>query len=118
MAKFAKLSLTSKVIRIGVINDDLLIDHNGNPLEQLGIDFLSKLYSYPFWVQTSDSMRKNEASKGFKYDEDRDAFIPPKPHASWTLNEDTCQWDSPIAHPDDGKFYTWNEETISWEEIQ
>jgi len=62
--------------------------------------------------------RKNYAGKGFKYDEDRDAFIPPKPYASWTLNESTCQWDSPTPYPDDGKEYKWNESTLSWEEIQ
>ena len=61
--------------------------------------------------------RKNYAGIGYTYDEVRDAFIPPKPFASWTLNEDTCQWEAPTAHPDDGKRYSWNEDTTSWDEI-
>ena len=80
------------------------------------------------WVQTSYNtyggvhsegntpLRKNYAGIGFNYDSVRDAFIPPQPYASWTLNEDTCQWDSPIAYPDDGKRYTWDEPTTSWVE--
>lgn len=59
--------------------------------------------------------RKNYAGIGFTYDESRDAFIPPQPYPSWTLNEDTCNWDSPIAYPSDGGLYIWNEETLSWE---
>ena len=60
--------------------------------------------------------RKNYAGKGFTYDETKDAFIPPKPFSSWTLNETTCLWDAPVAYPDDGKRYIWNEEKTSWEE--
>ena len=59
--------------------------------------------------------RKNYGAKGYKYDDTRDAFISPKPFASWTLNETTCQWDSPIAHPNDGQKYNWNEETQQWD---
>ena len=77
------------------------------------------------WIQTSYNthggvhsnngtpLRKNYASIGFTYDRIRDAFIPPKPYASWTLNEDTCLWDAPTAMPTDGR-YTWDESTISW----
>ena len=61
--------------------------------------------------------RKNYAGKGFTYDETKDAFIPPKPFSSWTLNETTCLWDAPVAYPDDGKRYIWNEETTSWDEV-
>lgn len=60
--------------------------------------------------------RKNYAGKGFTYDETKDAFIPPKPFSSWTLNETTCLWDAPVDYPDDGKRYIWNEEKTSWEE--
>ena len=59
--------------------------------------------------------RKNFAGIGFTYDQTRDAFIPPKPFNSWTLNEDTCQWEAPVAYPDDGKTYEWNEETTTWD---
>lgn len=60
--------------------------------------------------------RKNYAGIGFTYDAQRDAFIPPKPYASWILNEQTCRWDSPIPHPDDGKPYVWDENSVSWVE--
>ena len=58
--------------------------------------------------------RKNYAGKGFTYDRERDAFIPPKPYDSWVLNEDTCLYDPPVPYPDDGNDYTWDEETTSW----
>jgi len=80
------------------------------------------------WVQTSYNthggvhsegntpLRKNFAGIGFTYDATRDAFIPPQPYASWTLNEDTCQWESPVPYPTDDKRYNWNEDTTSWVE--
>ena len=63
------------------------------------------------------NIRKNYAGIGYTYDKDRDAFISPKPYASWVLNETTCRWDAPVAMPTDDKLYTWNEETINWVEI-
>jgi hypothetical protein len=66
----------------------------------------------------NNNYRKNYAGIGFTYDEYRDAFIPPKPFDSWLLNEDTCLWNAPVAYPTDGKLYTWNEDTISWVEIE
>jgi hypothetical protein len=64
------------------------------------------------------ALRKNYAGIGFTYDKDKDAFIPPKPFNSWTLNEDTCLWEAPVAYPDDGQDYTWNEETKSWNLVE
>ena len=61
--------------------------------------------------------RKNYAGIGYTYDEARDAFIPPKPFASWLLNEDTCLWESPVPYPTDGKFYTWDEDNQTWSEV-
>ena len=61
------------------------------------------------------ALRKNYAGIGFTYDAGKDAFIPPQPYASWTLNDDTCLWESPVAYPDDGQMYTWNEDTTSWD---
>ena len=61
--------------------------------------------------------RKNYAGVGYTYDESRDAFIPQKPFDSWTLNEDSCLWEAPVAMPDDGQMYTWNEETTTWDLI-
>jgi len=81
------------------------------------------------WVQTSYNthggvhklggtpLRKNYAGIGYTYDEQRDAFIPPRPYQSWNLNEDTCLWESPIPYPNDNKPYLWNETTGSWEEV-
>ena len=63
------------------------------------------------------ALRKNYAGIGFTYDAGRDAFIPPQPWASWTLNDDTCLWESPVAYPDDGQRYEWNEDTTSWDLI-
>ena len=63
------------------------------------------------------ALRKNYAGKGYTYDETRDAFIAPKPFSSWVLNEDTCQWNAPTPHPDDGKEYRWNEDIGNWVKI-
>ena len=63
-------------------------------------------------------LRKNYAGIGYTYDAGRDAFIPPKPYASWVLNETTCLWDAPVACPDDGKRYSWDEATTSWVEVE
>jgi hypothetical protein len=63
-------------------------------------------------------LRKNYAGIGYTYDAGRDAFIPQKPYASWLLNETTCLWDAPVAYPDDGKRYSWDEATTSWVEVE
>jgi hypothetical protein len=63
------------------------------------------------------NIRKNYAGIGYTYDKTRDAFIAPKPYNSWILNEDTCRWEAPVAMPQDGNFYKWNEETLTWIEI-
>ena len=80
------------------------------------------------WVQTSYNthggvhsnggtpLRKNYAGVGYSYDEQRDAFIPPKPYPSWLLNEDTCLWDAPTPMPVDDKRYSWDESTLTWVE--
>src|SRR6056300_843927 len=69
------------------------------------------------WLETKmdGSIRKNYAGIGFSYDSTRDAFIPQKLYSSWILNEDTCQWEAPVAYPDDGNEYNWNEETQAWD---
>jgi hypothetical protein len=64
------------------------------------------------------NIRKNYAGIGMTYDPMRDAFIAPQPYPSWVLNEDTCGWEAPVAYPTDGKFYTWDEATLSWVEVQ
>jgi len=64
-----------------------------------------------------EPLRKNYAGVGFSYDSQLDAFIPPKPFESWLLNEETCLWEAPVAYPEDGEMYTWNEETTSWDVV-
>jgi hypothetical protein len=63
------------------------------------------------------ALRKNYAGIGFTYNYEKDAFIPPQPYMSWTLNEDTCLWEAPVAYPDDGKMYIWNESITNWTEV-
>lgn len=63
------------------------------------------------------AFRKNYPGVGWSYDADRDAFIPPQPYASWTLNEDSCLWEAPVVMPDDGKLYAWDEEAGEWQEV-
>jgi hypothetical protein len=65
----------------------------------------------------SKALRKNYAGIGYSYDATRDAFIPPKPYASWLLNDDTCLWEAPAPYPNDGGRYTWNESTQTWDAV-
>ena len=120
MAYFAKIGLNNKVIEVQSIANEVLHDSNGVEQEVNGIDFLTKLTGWSIWVQTSynNNFRKNHAGKGYTYDEDRDAFIPPKTYASWILNEDTCLWEAPVAYPTDGQVYSWNEENQTWDLIE
>ena len=117
---FAKLGLNNKVTLVTVIDESILKDAEENEHESLGVAFLEELTGWSFWTQTwkNGSQRKHFAGKGFTYNEDLDAFILPKPYTSWSLNETTCLWEAPIALPDDGKKYIWNEATTSWVEIE
>ena len=127
MASFAKIGLNNKVIEVQSVVNEVLHDSNGIEQESIGIDFLTKLTGWAIWKQTSYNthkgvhdkggipFRKNHAGIGYTYDEDRDAFIAPKPFNSWILNESTCIWESPVAYPTDGKRYSWNETTKNWD---
>ena len=127
MASFAKIGLNGKVIAVHSVVNEVLHDANGVEQEVNGIDFLTKLHGWAIWVQTSFNtnggvhdkggtpLRKNHAGIGYTYDEERDAFIPKKPYSSWLLNEESCQWESPIPYPQDGNKYTWNETIKNWE---
>ena len=126
MATFAKIGLNNKVIEVHSVHNNELKDSNGVEQEVNGIDFLTKLTNYPVWKQTSynNNIRKNHAGIGYTYDEDRDAFISPKPFNSWILNETTCLWKAPVAMPeltqeqiDDKSYYSWNETTTTWDLI-
>ena len=105
MSHFAKIDNNNIVEQVIVAEQDFI--NSG----AVGDSFL--------WVQTSynGNFRKNYAATGFTYDKTRDAFIPPKQYESWTLNETTCQWEAPVAYPDDGNQYTWNETTQTWDEV-
>tara|TARA_Y100001937_G_C7009868_1_gene280457 strand:- start:32 stop:400 length:369 start_codon:yes stop_codon:yes gene_type:complete len=119
MAHFAKIGMNGKVIEVFKVNNQVILDADGNESEINGIDFLTKLTGWSIWKQTSynSNFRKNYAGLGMTYDEDRDAFIPKKPFNSWTLNETTCLWEAPVARPDDNQSYSWNEESQQWEVI-
>jgi hypothetical protein len=126
MAHFAKIGLNNRVIDVVAVHDNELKDSDGNEVEKIGVTFLTLLTGWSLWVQTSINtlagqhsegktpLRKNYAGIGFTYDQDRDAFIPPKPYPSFTLNEDTCRWGSPIPYPTTGGPYLWDEATLSW----
>lgn len=98
MSHFAEIDKKGVVLRVIVAEQDF-------------IDSLPGKY-----VQTSynATIRKNFAGTGFTYDKTRDAFIPPQPFPSWTLNEATCRWDAPVAMPDDGGYHEWDEENGVW----
>jgi hypothetical protein len=117
MAHFAKIGLNGKVLQVQVVKNEVLHDSNGVEQENIGIDFLTQSTGWAVWKQTSynGNIRKNFAGVGMTYDEDRDAFIPPKPFNSWTLNETTCRWDPPVVKPDDGQNYIWNETNQTWD---
>ncbi len=137
MASFAKLDNNNIVLKVESVVNDVLKDSDGIEQESIGIQFLRTLYNEPdaVWKQTSYNthknvhrlggtpFRKNHASIGFTYDQNRDAFIPHKPKwPSWILNEQTCYWEAPIPMPeltqeqkDNGYHYIWNELTLSWD---
>ena len=134
MAHFAKLGINSKVIGVEVVADADCKNADNNEDEQVGIQFLENIHGWPLWKQTSYNtqanvhslggtpFRKNYAGIGYTYDEDRDAFIPPKPYASWVVNETTCIWEAPVAYPsvttygDPAKPYeiSWDETNLRW----
>jgi hypothetical protein len=116
MAHFAELGENNVVLRVIVVDNKDTSDTSGNEVEEIGANFCRNLLGGT-WKQTSynANFRKNYAGIGFTYDSGRDAFVPPKPFNSWTLNEDTCRWDPPVAYPNDGQLYTWNEETTAWD---
>ena len=130
MASFAKIE-NNIVISVHSVVNEVLKDSNGIEQENIGIEFLRTLYNEPnaIWKQTSynthggvhrlggNPFRKNHAGIGYVYDSQRDAFIGNKPYNSWILNENTCQWDAPVARPNDGNMYKWNEEILNWELI-
>jgi len=118
MAHFAQLNEENLVTQVIVVANQDTADQDGVENEAIGIEFCTNLLGGT-WKQTSynGNIRKNYAGVGYKYDATLDAFIPPQPFASWTLNEETAQWEAPTPYPEDEKRYTWDEETTSWVEV-
>jgi hypothetical protein len=121
MAHFAELDNSNKVIRVVVIANDDCLDNRGQESEDVGISFCKSLFGEDGnWKQTSynRNFRVHYAGPGFTYNEKLDAFIPPQPFASWTLNEERCSWDPPVPYPtveDPTKeSYLWNESLQEW----
>jgi hypothetical protein len=155
MAHFVKLNSDNIVLAISTVDNDILLDENGIEQESKGVSFLQEIHGWLDWKQTSyntskgkyyvdgilgedqtKAFRKNYAGIGFKYDSVRDAFIPPQPYASWTLNETTCHWEAPVTYPSivedylvdwdeinqrwtatdiDNNNFIWNSTTLSWD---
>lgn len=116
MSHFAEIDNNGIVLRV-IVAEQAFINsgHVGNPHS---------------WIQTSYNthggkhmlngvpLRKNYAGIGYTYDADRDAFIPPRPYSSWILDETTCLWTAPVPKPNDDSDYKWDEQTVSWQQIQ
>jgi hypothetical protein len=118
MAHFAQLNEENLVTQVIVVANQDTADQDGVENEAIGIEFCTNLLGGR-WVQTSynANIRKNYAGIGYKYDATLDAFIPPQPFESWTLNEETAQWEAPTPYPTDDKRYTWDEATTAWVEV-
>jgi hypothetical protein len=120
MAHFARIDRNNVVKSVHVVDNEHLINEQGEEEEDFGIVYLNKIHGVGFtWVQISynSNFRKQYASIGYTYDKVNDVFISLKPFPSWILDA-SFDWQSPTAYPDDGKFYTWNEDTQAWNEIE
>lgn len=119
MAHFAQIDENNIVTRVIVVDQDFIDKgHLGDPSKWIQTSYNThggKHYNPETQEEDSGTpLRKNFAGKGYAYDSDRDAFIPPTPFPSWTLNENTCNWESPVSYPTDDKFYDWDEENQQW----
>ena len=117
MAHFAKIE-DGVVTQVVVVDNKDTSDAAGVEKEYIGAAFLERLLGGT-WKQTSynGNFRKNYAGIGYTFDADLDAFVPPKPFNSWILNTDLAQWEAPVAMPDDGNLYSWDEASTSWQLI-
>ena len=120
MAHFAKLDSDNIVTKVITLSNEVLLDEYGNENEQIGKDFIEAILGPGTWVQTSynGNIRKNYAGVGYKYDSTRDAFIPPKLHDSWSLDELSCLWTPPVDYPSDGNVYRWDEDDQEWIQVR
>ena len=124
MAHFVELDNNNTVIRGVVVNNQVILNEQGQESEELGIAFCRSLYGQDTnWKQTSynGNFRKHYAGFEYTYNEELDAFIPPKPFPSFTLNEETCLWEAPVPMPTEkpeNSYYQWNEEKLNWDLIE
>jgi hypothetical protein len=125
MAHFAEIDSNNVVLRVIVVDNKDTSTPDGTEVESIGVAFCQRLFGGN-WVKTSynGNIRKNYAGIGYTYNAGLDAFVPPKPFASWVLNNDTALWDAPTPMPSDvgtgepPKRYTWDEATTSWVEAE
>ena len=123
MAHFAEIDSNNVVLRVIVVDNKDTSTPDGTEVESIGVAFCQRLFGGN-WLKTSynGNIRKNYAGIGYTYNAGLDAFVPPKPFASWILNNDTALWDAPTSMPSDAgtgeppKRYTWDEATTSWVE--
>jgi len=126
MAHFAELDQQNRVLRVVVVNNDVLLDEDGNESEDLGVAFCQSLYGEnTIWKQTSynGNIRKRFASVGHYYDAFRDVFIKLSPYPSWVFNEEELVWHPPVPHPrvsdpSDLNYYSWNELEQRWDLVE
>jgi len=124
MAHFAQLDENNVVTQVIVVSNNELLDASGVEREEMGIGFCQRLFGGN-WKQTSynHNFRKRYAGIGYTYNAELDAFVPPKPYASWVLDTEEANWKAPVDMPSDAgtgeppKMYSWNEETTSWDEV-
>ena len=118
MAHFAKLDENNVVTQVVVVANKDTSDASGVEKEYIGAAFCERLLGGT-WKQTSynGNFRKNYAGIGYTFRADIDAFVPPQPYASWTLNETTAQWEAPVAMPTEG-MWRWDEDAGEWVEMQ
>jgi hypothetical protein len=119
MAHFAELDENNVVKQVIVVSNSEIVDGDGNENESIGVAFCQKLLGGN-WKQTSynANFRKNYAGVGYTYNSDLDAFVPPQPYPSWTLNISTANWEAPVPFPSDGKKYYWDETAQAWVETE
>jgi hypothetical protein len=115
MAHFAELDENNIVKRVIVVANKDCADANGVEKESIGVAFCERLFG-GVWKQTSynGNMRKHYAGIGYAYDAARDAFIPPQPYPSWSLDDD-ANWQAPVPMPNDEFTYVWDEANQQWE---
>lgn len=119
MAHFAELDNNDVVLRVVVVSNADTSTPDGTEVESIGVAFCQRLFGGN-WKQTSynGNFRVRYAGIGYTYNQQYDAFIPPKPFPSWILNTTTLDWEAPVPYPTDGKYYYWDEGTQSWQLVE